>query len=141
VRIAAPELPDAAVRWLTRHSITVLRVCVGLVFLVFGLLKFQPGASPAEALARNTVNALTLHLINGHAAVLLTAEMETFIGLTLVTGWALRAGLAVMSVAMIGILSPLVLFAHQLFAHGVSLEAQYVFKDIVLVASGMVVAA
>jgi hypothetical protein len=34
-----------------------------------------------------------------------------------------------------------VLFAHQLFAHGVSLEAQYVFKDIVLVASGMVVAA
>jgi hypothetical protein len=42
---------------------------------------------------------------------------------------------------MVGILSPLVLLAGDLIADGPTLEAQYVFKDIVLVAAALVVAA
>ena len=140
-----PSAVQAALRavsgWLTAHSITVLRVSLGLVFLGFGVLKFIPGASPAEALVIRTVDALTLGVISGTPAVVLTAVLETFIGLTLLTGFGLRAGLVAMAASMVGILSPLVLFFGDLFPGFPTIEGQYVLKDIVLVAAGAVVAA
>jgi uncharacterized membrane protein YkgB len=42
---------------------------------------------------------------------------------------------------MVGILSPLVLFFPELFPGAPTLEGQYVLKDIVLVAAGLVVTA
>ncbi|MCA5894000.1 DoxX family membrane protein [Isoptericola sp. NEAU-Y5] len=126
---------------LTRWSVPVLRVALGLVFLGFGVLKFFPGASPAETIASRTVETLTLGVVDGATAVVLTATLETFIGLTLITGRLLRVGLLALAVAMAGILSPLVLFAGELFGHGVTLLGQYVLKDIVLVAGAAVVAA
>jgi putative oxidoreductase len=132
----------AAARWLAGHSVTTLRVSLGLVFLGFGALKFVPGTSPAEALVMRTIDTLSLGLVSGTPAVLITAVLETFIGLTLITGIGLRAGLAVMAGSMVGIMSPLVLFFGDLFPGLVpTLEAQYVLKDIVLVAAGAVVAA
>ena len=54
----------------------------------------------------------------------------------------LRAGLVVMAGSMVGIMSPLVLFFGDPFPGLVpTLEAQYLLKDIVLVAAGAVVAA
>jgi len=135
------QAPDAAVQWLSRHSIGILRVCLGVVFLIFGALKLQPGLSPVEPLVERTVRTLTLGIVSGHAAVLLTAELELCIGFTLTFGYFLRVGLAMLAVALVGILSPLVLFPSELFHGGVTLEAQYVFKDIVLAASGLVIAA
>ena len=47
-----------------------------------------------------------------------------------------------MAMALVGILSPLVLFPDQMWSgNGPTLTGQYVFKDIVLVAGGLVVAA
>ena len=128
-------------RLLNRYSVAFLRISLGLVFLGFGVLKFFPGLSPAEGIAAATIDRLTLGLIGGHTAVLLTAVLETFIGLTLVTGKLVRVGLVVLAGAFVGILSPLVLFTDQLFPHGPSLMGQYVVKDIVLAAGAMVVAA
>lgn len=131
-----------AVEWLSRHSLDILRVSLGVVFLAFGAQKFFPGVSPAEALAVDTVDALTFGIVAGPAALLLTAVMETFIGVTLITGRFLKLGLLTLGAAMVGILSPLVLFFSEMFPEGPpTLEAQYVFKDIVLVAAGLVVAA
>ena len=127
--------------WLGRQSIDILRVSLGLVFLAFGLLKFFPGASPAEALVIRTIDTLTLGVIDGQAALLLTAVMECFIGITLVTGRFLRTGLLVLGMSLVGIMSPLVLFFGDLFPGTPTLEAQYVFKDIVLAAAGLVIAA
>ena len=132
---------DSLTTWLASHSIAILRVSLGLVFLMFGILKFVPGASPAEELAARTVQTLSLGMLPAQAALLLTAVVETFIGLTLVSGRLLRTGLMVMAVALIGIMSPLVLFAADLFPGAPTLEAQYVLKDIVLVAAGLVIAA
>ena len=125
--------------WLSRHS--VLRVSLGVVFLGFGILKFFPGASPAEDLAIRTVDALTLGIVSGGPALWLTAAVECFIGMTLVSGRWLRAGLATLGFALIGILSPLVLFFGYLFPGAPTLEAQYVLKDVVLAASGLVIGA
>ncbi|MFC7878818.1 DoxX family membrane protein [Isoptericola sp. NPDC057391] len=131
----------ALARFLTRWSVPALRVALGLVFLGFGILKFFPGASPAEEIAGRTVETLTLGLVPAATAVVLVAVMETFIGLTLVSGRLLRAGLVVLAVAMVGILSPVALFGDELFGHGMTLLGQYVLKDVVLVAGAAVVGA
>jgi putative oxidoreductase len=128
-------------RWLNRHSIDILRISLGLVFLGFGALKFFPGVSPAQDLAEGTLERLTLGNLSGEAALLTTAIAECFIGATLVTGRLLRAGLAVLAASLVGIMSPLVLFFTDLFPGAPTLEAQYVLKDIVLAAAGLVIAA
>jgi|SRR5215207_10779840 len=127
--------------WLSRRSVDILRFSLGLVFLAFGVLKFFPGASPAEALVIRTIDTLTLGVISGQAALLLTAVTECFIGIALVTGKFLRTGLLVLGFSLVGIMSPLVLFFGDLFPGTPTLEAQYVFKDIVLAAAGLVIAA
>jgi uncharacterized membrane protein YkgB len=127
---------------LTAHSITVLRVSLGVVFLVFASFKFVLGASPAEDLAIATVSKLTFGFVTGTAALYLTAVTETIIGITLVTGRFLKVGLLVLAGALVGIMSPLMLLPDLMWADkGPTLTGQYVFKDIVLVAAGMVVAA
>ena len=135
-----PRVDAGRVRsWLNRYSIDVLRISLGLVFTLFGALKFIPGASPAEELASRTVETLTLGIVSGYPALLLTAVIECFIGVTLVTGRLVRVGLSALGVALIGILSPLVLFFGDLFPAGPTLEAQYILKDVVLAAAGLVV--
>jgi putative oxidoreductase len=128
-----------------RPSITLLRISLGLVFLGFGLLKFIPGLSPVEGLVERTVALLTFGRLTGEAATGVVAAMESTIGLSLLTGRYLRLGLALLGVAMVGILSPIILFADQLFfsrgSFAPTLEAQYVLKDMVLLAAALVVAA
>jgi len=127
---------------LSRYSVHLLRISLGLVFLGFGALKFFPGASPAEELAVATIDKMTFGIVGGSTALLLTAVIETVIGLTLLTGRFLRAGLVVMAGAMVGIMSPLVLFFGELFPGGLpTIEGQYVLKDIILVAAATVVVA
>jgi putative oxidoreductase len=133
---------DRACDVLTAHSIDVLRISLGIVFLVFASFKFVSGASPAEDLAVATVGKLTFGMVSGSSALLFTALTETVIGLTLLTGRFVKVGLIVMAMALVGILSPLVLFPGQMWSgNGPSLTGQYVFKDIVLAAAGLVVAA
>ena len=128
--------------WLTAHSITALRVSLGLVILAFGALKFIPGASPAEDLVMRTTDVLTLGLVSGTVAVVATAVLETFIGITLLTGIGLRAGLVAMTGWLVGIMTPVVLFPADMFpGFFPTLEAQYVLKDVILAAAAAVVAA
>lgn len=137
------RLEARLVGWLARYSIVLLRVSLGLVFLGFGLLKFFPGASPAEDLAERTMDALTLGLIPGNVGIIGVAVLETAIGLSLTTGRYQRLGLALLGMAMVGVLSPVILFYGDLFPEPFqpTLAAQYVLKDIVLLAAGLVVAA
>jgi uncharacterized membrane protein YphA (DoxX/SURF4 family) len=127
--------------WLSAHSVTILRVALGAIFLTFGALKLFPGYSPAAQIAARTLDRLTLGLLAGEAAVLVTAVTEVVIGLTLVTGLFLRVGLVVLAGALVGIMSPLVLFTTELFPHGPSLMGQYVLKDVVLAAAALVIGA
>lgn len=134
-------LVDRVRDWLNRYSIDVLRISLGLVFSGFGILKFFPGVSPAEDLATRTVETLTLGSLSGDAALWVTAAVECFIGVTLATGRLLRTGLVVLATALVGILSPLVLFFGDMFPGAPTLEAQYVLKDLVLAAAGLVIGA
>src|SRR4051812_3623939 len=61
---------EKAAELLTAHSVAVLRISLGTVFLVFAAFKYVPGASPAEGLAIATVDKLTLGLVSGNTALL-----------------------------------------------------------------------
>lgn len=133
---------DALAGWLARNSIALLRIAMGMVFFGFGVLKFFPGVSPAEELVTRTFDILTFGMVTGQSAMIATAIPECLIGISLITGVFLRAGVALLFVCLAGIMSPLVLLFGELFpAGGPTLEAQYVLKDVVLVAAGLVIAA
>lgn len=143
LHLPVTQLRSGIATFLARYSITLLRVSLGLVFLGFGILKFFD-LSPAQDLAERTTDALTFGVLSGTAAGIYVAALESSIGLCLISGRHVRLGLALLGIAMVGILSPLVLFPGDLFAgkdHAPTLEGQYVIKDIVLLASGLVVAA
>lgn len=138
------QAADASIhRWLRSHSIPLLRVSLGIVFLGFGLLKYFPGVSPAEGISKKTVDALTFGLVPGDVAIVLVATLECAIGLLLISNRLMRPMIYLLVVQLVGILAPLVLFPSRLFAgphNAPTLEGQYVLKDIVLVAAGFVVA-
>lgn len=129
---------------LVRHSVVALRIVVGAVFLGFGLLKFFPGVSPAENLAKTTADLLTFGLIPGGVSIVIIAALECFIGICLLAGRGMRLAIWLLAFEFVGILSPLFLLPGRLFAgpHGApTLEGQYVLKDVILVGAAMVIAA
>lgn len=131
-------------RWLVANSIALLRVSLGLIFLVFGALKFFPGLSPIEELATQTTTALTFGLVPPSAGLVVIAAVECAIGLCFVTGRFLRVGVWLMGAQMLGAISPLVLFPGEMFAgpfYAPTLAAQYIVKDVVLVTAALVIAA
>jgi putative oxidoreductase len=129
-----------AAAWTSRHSVTLLRISVGVVFFAFAVPKFIPGASPVEGLVMRTVETLSFGIVPGAIGIVLVAALETFIALTLITGRLLPLGLLAMAGAMVGFFSPLVLFPSELFDGGLTLAAQYILKDVVLVAAALVIA-
>lgn len=137
------QLDTAINRWLVAHSIAILRVSLGIVFLAFGALKFFPGASPIEELATQTTTTLTFGVLPPGTGLIVIAVLECVIGLCFVTGRFLRVGVWLMGAQMIGAMSPLVLFPGELFGPGLlpTLAAQYIIKDVILVAAALVIAA
>lgn len=130
--------------WLIRYSITLLRIGLGVVFFWFGVLKFIPGASPAQELALNTIDVLTFGLIPASAALILLATLECAIGIGLITGKFLRLTLVLLVFQMLGAWSPLFLFPGEAFIqfpYAPTLEGQYIIKNIVLVGAGLVIGA
>lgn len=129
---------------LVLHSIAALRIAVGAVFLGFGILKFFPGVSPAEGLAKADSHILFLGLVPGGVAIVFIATLECFIGICLLAGRWMRVAIWLLAGEFVGILSPLVLLPGRLFAgphHAPTLEGQYVIKDIILVTAALVIAA
>jgi uncharacterized membrane protein YphA (DoxX/SURF4 family) len=131
-------------RWLIAHSIAILRVTVGAVFLGFGALKFFPNVSPAQNLVEATTHILTLGLVPGAVALVAVATLECTIGLCLITGRGMRGAVYLLVIQLFGILSPIVLLPGRLFSGaGIAptLEGQYVLKDIIIVGAAFVLAA
>jgi putative oxidoreductase len=135
---------DAAVHaWLVAHSILLLRVSLGAVFLAFGVLKLFPGVSPAESLVKATTAHLTFGLVPGPVALAAIGTVECTIGLCLLSGRAMRVAIYLLAILLVGILSPVVVLAPRLFSgphHAPTLEGQYVLKDIILAAAALVLA-
>lgn len=134
-----------AARFLERlgasYGITALRICVGTIYLWFGVPKLLPGVSPAEDLAADTVHELTFGVIGGTTASVLTGALETAIGALLVSNRALPLTVMALLGHMAGTFTPLVLFPERtweaLFIG--TLEGQYILKNLVIVAAALAI--
>jgi len=125
--------------WMAENAITLLRIAIGMVFFWFGALKLVPGLSPAEALVRATTP-----FFPGDLFVPLLGVWEMLIGLGFLTGRGLRATIALLFLQMPGTFLPVLLLPEVVFTSfpfGLTLEGQYIFKNVVLIASALVVGA
>lgn len=144
VRTHFDRLDAAVAQWMADRGITLLRMSLGAVFLWFGVLKFFAGVSPAEALVLDTMEIVTLGLVDPRLALRVLAVWETLIGLGLMTGVALRATLLLLFLQMPGTALPLVLFPELTFQAApfvLTIEGQYIVKNLVLVTAGFVIGA
>ena len=131
-------------RWMARYSITFLRLSLGIVFLWFGALKFFPHLSPAEDIAIRTIDKLAFGLIPPAVSIHVLAAWECLIGLGLLISRFMRATLLLLWLQMLGAITPLMLFPHEVFTripYAPTLEGQYIIKNIVLISAGLVIGA
>lgn len=129
---------------MARYGILLLRLSLGFIFFWFGFLKFFSGVSSAEDLAVRTISNLTFGLIPPQASILILAAWECLIGIGLISGKFLRATLFLLFLQMLGTVTPLILFPHEVFIripYVPTLEGQYIIKNLVLVSAGLVIGA
>ena len=130
--------------FMRRHGVRLLRYAVGVVFLWFGALKLFPGASPAEALVKATVP-----FVDADAFYPVLAVWEVLIGAFLLVRPGARVALLLLALQMPGTFLPLVVLPEACFARFpfeqpwdvfvLTLEGQYIVKNLVLIAAGIVV--
>jgi uncharacterized membrane protein YphA (DoxX/SURF4 family) len=120
------------------HSIVTLRISIGIIYLWFGTLKFFPHVSPAEDLAKETIQLLTFNLIPRDFSLILLALWEVAVGFLLISGLFKRAAMVLVFTHMLCTFTPLVLLPKLSFTHqpyGLTLVGQYIIKNIVIVSA------
>ncbi len=125
--------------WMAENGITLLRVSLGIIFFWFGALKLVPGLSPAEDMIRQTITFLPMNFFLPFLAV-----WEMLIGLGFITGKFMRLTILLLFLQMPGAMSPIVLrpdLVFTQFPYGLTLEGQYIVKNLVLMSAALVVGA
>lgn len=125
--------------WMANYGLLILRISLGIVFFWFGMLKFFEGLSPAEELVRSTV-----HFVDPDIFLPVLAAWESLIGIGLITGKFLRLTILLLFLQMPGTALPLLILPEKVwtvFPYGLTLEGQYIVKNLVLIGAGLVIGA
>ncbi|HLD15941.1 MAG TPA: hypothetical protein VJB94_05185 [Candidatus Nanoarchaeia archaeon] len=123
--------------WMKEHGTNFLRYSLAAVFIWFGILK-PLNLSPASQLVTKTV-----YWFDPSWFVPLLGWWEVAIGLCLLYKPLIRTGLFLMAVQMIGTFLPLIILPDVVYGANffdLTLEGQYVVKNLVLIGAGMVIA-
>lgn len=136
------DKPSWLRQFVEMHGLLLLRLSVGLVFLWFGVLKFFPG-SAAEGLATETLSLLTDGIFSKKGELCALGIVECAIGLSVLFKKGLGLTVPILYVQMAGTLLPLFIFPEQTWKSPFvpSLEGQYIIKNMVFIASGIVIGA
>lgn len=120
---------------MTKPRYSYLSFPVGILYLWFGALKLFPGLSPAEELAADTIERLTLHLFQSDLPVLMLAFWECTIGLFLLFNRALQFVVPMAILHILLTFTPLLLLPDQVYAKNplvLTITGQYIVKNIVI---------
>jgi uncharacterized membrane protein YphA (DoxX/SURF4 family) len=112
---------------------------MGIIFVWFGSLKFVPGLSPADGLIRASMSFLPIEYFMPFLAL-----WEITIGIGFLIGYGMRVTIFLLFLQMIGTLAPLVLtpqLVWTVFPLGLTLEGQYIIKNVVLMSAAVAVGA
>ncbi|MBN1388005.1 MAG: DoxX family membrane protein [Bacteroidales bacterium] len=130
--------------WMAAIGPVLLRISIGIIFLWFGVLKFFSGLSPAEDIAIRTIKVLSLNLLSDNVIIFGLAAWEVLIGIGLLFNLFLRETLLLLYLHMIGTFAPLIIFPSEIFhifPYALTIEGQYIVKNIVVVSAGIVLGA
>ncbi|MFP4059005.1 MAG: hypothetical protein ACOCYF_01175 [Bacteroidota bacterium] len=131
-------------QWMAEHGLKLLRISVGIIFTWFGILKFFKGLSPAESLAITTIDILSFRLIPEDVIIYGLATWETLIGIGLLLKIFMRETLLLLYLQMLGTFTPVFLLPNEVFAefpYALTIEGQYIFKNLVVISAGIVLGA
>ena len=132
-------LDEVMIRFMSMHGTRILRICLGLIFFWFGLLKVI-GKSPVAGLVAQTV-----YWMPAGVFVPLLGIWEMIVGAGLLFAIALRLTLFLFWLQMAGTFLVLVLRPGIAFQEGnpflLTTEGEFVIKNLILIAAGLVVGA
>lgn len=129
----------ALTTWMATYGLVLLRVSVGVVFIWFGALKLVPGLSPAEQLI-----SATFPFLPHQVFVPTLAIWEIAIGVGFVARRMLRTSILLLFLQMPGTLAPIIVrpdIVFTIFPVGLTLEGQYIIKNLVLISAALVIGA
>ena len=133
------EIDKIITLWLGHHGLKVLRFSLAIVFVWFGFLKVID-YSPATSIVVQTV-----YWFDSSWFVPFLGWWEVVIGLCFIFRPLIRVAIALLAPQMLGTFLPLVLLPHVVFQSGSfllpTLEGQYIIKNLVIIASAMVIGA
>ena len=133
----ATQWHDYMVGLLNQWSIPALRVTLGLIFFWFGALKLF-GVSPILAILKQTYPFLPLLPFT-----IVLGVWEVMIGCGLITKRALRCTLLLLCFHLTGTFISLLFAPSLFFLHGsplwLTVEGEFVAKNMVLMAAGLVI--
>ena len=122
--------------WMEKYGLFFLRVSLATIFIWFGALK-PLGISPAEELVKRTV-----YWFPPDQFVPILGWWEIGIGVCLLIRPLIRLGLLLLFLQMPGTILPLFLLPEVCFTRfpiGLTMEGQYIVKNLVLIGAAIVV--
>jgi len=122
--------------WMNRYGQRFLRWSLGIVFIWFGALK-PFGLSPAQELVTNTV-----YFVDPSWFIPLLGWWEVAIGVGLLFRPLIRPAIFLLFLQMPGTFLPLILLPDVCFTEfpwGLTLEGQYIIKNLILISAALVI--
>ncbi len=123
---------------LIKHRSRLLCIGFGVMYFWFGALKFFPGLSPAEALAKATLDKLTLGLIPSTISYTMLAIWEVTIGIFMLLNMPKRWIIYITILHLLFTFTPLFLLPEATFSdpvYSLTLVGQYIIKNLALLAA------
>jgi len=118
-----------------RKKINFISLSIGFVYLWFGTLKFFVGVSPAEDLAKATIDQLTFGILTPEISIILLAIWETLIGLLLIGHLFVKSALKLALIHIILTFLPFLFFPDLVFSQApfsLTLLGQYIIKNVIV---------
>ena len=131
------ELDLFITKFMSKWGITFLRYSLGLIYIWFGILK-PFGLSPAQELVENTVYWFD----NPKTFIPILGWWEVVIGLTMCIKPLIRVSIFLLFIQMPGTFLPLILLPEVCFNNfpfGLTLEGQYIIKNLIIISAALVV--
>ena len=131
------ELDIFITKFMSKWGITFLRYSLGVIYIWFGILK-PLGLSPAQELVENTVYWFD----NPKTFVPILGWWEVVIGLTMCIKPLIRVSIFLLFIQMPGTFLPLILLPEVCFNNfpfGLTLEGQYIVKNLIIISAALVV--
>jgi len=124
------------IAWMDRWGVTLLRYSLAIVFIWFGILKPFGLSSATDMVAK------TVYWVDPAWFIPFLGWWEVVIGVCLLYKPMVRAGIFLMALQMAGTFLPMILLpdvVYVQFPFVLTLEGQYIVKNIVLISAAIVV--